>query len=628
MKKLNNKIITPILIILGIIFAIIGYLLLGLSQDSQRLSSSNNQYEKLTQLTQDLSIAQEQIDKYILIYQIQKDPKALQAIDIAELKKAQAIDQVSELTQDAYLKEHINHYLQSNAVAYQRRNGLIKAIQGGSDSDIQKAYAAWFADTDMVRENIHDLVGEYKNYLSQTTSTFEKVVNTFFTTTFFALLLVSFLILLYFVYLKKIITSPIEHLVQSISQYKLGKSQMLENHFAERSDEMGILYKSFTDMAERVKASYLILEDTVKSRTKELSQKSSFNEAVIRSIGDALVVVDNIGVITMVNDAFSKITGFSKDEAIGQKAIELLKAYDHEGNVLHSKDRVITKALEGKEAQYDISDTVLYQRKNGEKFPISTIAHPIVQNGAIVGAVKTFTDMTQEKQIERAKSELVSMAAHQLRTPLSSVGWYVELLEGESENLNDEQKRYLEQISNSKNRMVNMVSSFLDASRIELGTLVIHKEPVQVLDIIRQELEEQKPALLSKKIKIQFTYADSIPEIQADKKRLRMVFQNLLSNAIKYSKQAGIVDIAASHNAAHKHVQVAIRDSGVGIPEKSKDKIFTKLYRAPNVVDSGVEGTGLGLYIVKNIIEQSGGSIRFESQENSGTIFYITFPIQ
>lgn len=627
MKKLNNKIITPILIILGIIFAVIGYLLFGLSQDSQKLSSSNTQYEKLTQLTQDLSIAQEQIDKYILIYLIQKDPKALQAIDIAELQKARAIDEVSELTHDANLRGHINQYLESNTSAYQKRNNLIKAIQGNKDSNIQEAYTAWFTHTDIVRENIHDLVGEYKNYFSHNTNTFQRVVDTFFTTTFFALLLVSFLILLYFVYLKRVITVPIEELVQSISQYKLGKVSIDKHDFIHRNDEVGILYKSFYDMAERVKASYLVLEDTVKSRTKELSQKSSFNEAVLRSIGDALVVVDNVGMITMVNEAFSKITGFSKDEAVGKKAIDLLKAYDHEGNTLSVKERVISKALAGKEASYNIADTVFYERKNGEKFPVSTIAHPIVQNGSIVGAVKTFTDVTQEKQIERAKSELVSMAAHQLRTPLSSVGWYVELLEGESENLNQEQKRYLEQISASKNRMVSMVSSFLDASRIELGTLVIHKESVQVVEIIKQELEEQKPSIVSKEIKINCTYADPVPEIQADKKRLRMVFQNLLSNAVKYSKHAGTVNISVLHDPKDKHVHITIQDFGVGIPEKSKDKIFTKLYRAPNVVDSGVEGTGLGLYIVKNIVEQSGGNIRFESQENNGTIFYITFPI-
>ncbi len=171
-----------------------------------------------------------------------------------------------------------------------------------------------------------------------------------------------------------------------------------------------------------------------------------------------------------------------------------------------------------------------------------------------------------------------------------------------------------------------MVKSFLDASRIDLGTLIIEKEMTNIGDLINNELEEQKQRIEEKKLEIEFTNQENTQQILVDPKRIRMVFQNLLSNAVKYSelKSKIIIDITKEG----QNLLITFKDTGMGIPELDKDKIFTKLYRAKNVVSSATEGTGLGLYIAKNIVEQSGGKIWFESDLNNGTIFYVRLPIK
>jgi signal transduction histidine kinase len=298
------------------------------------------------------------------------------------------------------------------------------------------------------------------------------------------------------------------------------------------------------------------------------------------------------------------------------------------GTEVSFKERILTQVLAGQKFVADLTNPFYYIRKNKSRFPASSIVAPVIFNKKIVGAVEVFRDITKEKEIDKAKTEFVSLASHQLRTPLSTVNWYSEmLLTGDVGEVTPEQKKYLEEIYNGNQRMVDLVNTLLDVSRIELGTLVIESKPTDIVKLTQSVINEQSPQIKEKKIKLATSFENDIPLIKSDPKLLRMVIQNLLSNAVKYTPEKGKVGISLSLSD-RKNVLLKLSDNGYGIPKNQQDKIFTKLFRADNVIGKDTEGTGLGLYIAKSIVEQAGGRLWFESVENRGTIFYATLPLR
>jgi signal transduction histidine kinase len=252
---------------------------------------------------------------------------------------------------------------------------------------------------------------------------------------------------------------------------------------------------------------------------------------------------------------------------------------------------------------------------------------PVILNAKIVGAVEVFRDITKEKEIDKAKTEFVSLASHQLRTPLSTVNWYSEmLLTGDVGEVTADQKKYLEEIYNGNQRMVDLVNTLLDVSRIEMGTFLVEPKPTNIVNLAQSVIDEQKLQIDEKEIRLSTVFEKNIPVIQTDPKLLRMVIQNLLSNSVKYTPNAGRVEVSLFLDT-QKNVILKMSDTGYGIPKNQQDKIFTKLFRADNIIGKDTEGTGLGLYIAKSIVEQAGGKIYFDSKENKGTTFYVTLPL-
>jgi signal transduction histidine kinase len=236
-----------------------------------------------------------------------------------------------------------------------------------------------------------------------------------------------------------------------------------------------------------------------------------------------------------------------------------------------------------------------------------------------------FRDISREWDIDRSKTEFVSLASHQLRTPLSTISWYAEmLLAGDAGDLNKEQEDYLKEIYNGNKRMVELVNSLLNVSRIELGTLAIETEPTDLNKECESLLKELLPSITKKQIVLEKNIAENIPVIPADPKLVRIIFQNLLTNAIKYTPAHGKITIEISKN--DKDILLRVSDNGFGIPKNQQSKVFSKLFRADNAREKETEGTGLGLYIVKLVVEAANGKIWFESEENKGTTFYVTIP--
>lgn len=237
----------------------------------------------------------------------------------------------------------------------------------------------------------------------------------------------------------------------------------------------------------------------------------------------------------------------------------------------------------------------------------------------------TLVDITKQKQIDKAKSEFVSLASHQLRTPVSAMRWNLELLStATGDQLNDSQKTYIQKIDAMLSRMQTLVDDFLNVSKLELGTLVAKREPFDLTHFFGSIIDEYRVYAIQREVEVATNWGDSFGTYTSDSHLLNMAVSNLLGNAIKYTPAHGTVYALAELN--EKQLIIQIRDTGIGIPEEDKGMIFSKLFRASNTQAYGASGTGLGLYIVKEAIRILGGTVAFESKVGEGTTFTIILP--
>ncbi len=406
------------------------------------------------------------------------------------------------------------------------------------------------------------------------------------------------------------------------------EKEMVRRKLAVTAEEKESVRRKLILTAEKLKMSYKTLERKVLERTKELADAKAKDEAILASIGDGLTVADEKGKLIFSNKNASDILGIGVDQNIPEKEQEKHGVFDPVTLKMLPADQIpLFRATKGQTLD-KVPLFIKNSRVPDGKF-ISVTATPILLNGKSVGGVAILRDMTKEKEIDKTKTEFVSLASHQLRTPLSTVNWYAEmLLAGDVGELNKKQKKYLDEVYRSNQRMVELVNALLDVSNLELGTFVIEPESTDICKLARSVVDEQKPQIDTRKIKFIFSCKKNILIIKADPKLLRMVIQNILSNSVKYTPEGGKIKLSISL-VAKKNILLRISDTGYGIPKKQHGEIFTKLFRADNVRDKDTDGTGLGLYIVKSIVERSGGKIWFESpEENLGTNFYVSLPIR
>jgi PAS domain S-box-containing protein len=363
---------------------------------------------------------------------------------------------------------------------------------------------------------------------------------------------------------------------------------------------------------ERLKKSLMeALEDTYQARQRELQEKNK-TLALIQNFADGVLVFDHEGKVSLVNPQAENFLKVKKEEIIGKSFLELAQFLNF---------KPIYKALK--------SELNLVFRKMvdiTENFVLEVTTIPLVTNKETIGTLMVLHDITREKEIERMKTEFVSIAAHQLRTPLSAIKWILKmLLEGDIGELSKEQREFLEKAYNSNERIIGLINDLLNVSRIEEGRYLYRPVLADIVSICQSVIDALKEMIEQKKLKLTFEKEKDLPKVKVDVEKISLAIQNLLENAIKYNKVEG--EIKINLKKKNNEIEFSIKDTGIGIPENQKNRLFTKFFRGSNALKTDTEGSGLGLFIVKNVIEAHGGRIWFESEEGKGTTFYFTLPI-
>jgi PAS domain S-box-containing protein len=346
-------------------------------------------------------------------------------------------------------------------------------------------------------------------------------------------------------------------------------------------------------------------------------------EALFTSIGDGAISTDEFGRITRVNPAAQYLLGYSEAELLGTWFPKKITAVTLDDGPVNLIDRPITKAfLTGK----PISEKLYYRRKSGQKLPVAITVSPILLDGKPLGAIEVFRDITLEQEVDRMKSEFISLASHQLRTPLSAIKTYTHMLfDGYMGELNAAQKNSLNTIIGASNRMNELISTLLNITRMESGTIAVTPKAIRIDAAAEDVIKELSLMAGGKSIVLTSSVKPKTGiTLTTDALILKEVLTNLVSNAIKYTPEKGRVDIRIRLKGGG--VITEVRDSGWGIPKFSQDQIFSKFFRAHNIVKRETTGTGLGLYLVKGLIDALDGRIWFTSEEGKGTSFFFSLP--
>jgi len=438
------------------------------------------------------------------------------------------------------------------------------------------------------------------------------------------LTLILFMMVSY--YLVRKITNPIKNLSKVTKKIIEGDNSIRAEVTSE--NEIGQLAANFNNMVDNLIYANMTLESKVNERTQELADKVNQVEAQVRetmkfqkaveSATDGIVIADRDENVLYVNKAWEGITGIDSKKVLGKHITKIL------GENTPEEISKNMASLVAKDKPF-VTEEIAGMRKNGEKYEARISLFPVKEKDQIIFFVALEEDITKRKEIDRAKTEFVSLASHQLRTPLSIVNWRAEMmLDGSAGKLSKKQKTYLEDIYKGNTRMIELVNSLLNISRIELGTLAIEPENINLKKICEEILHELTPKIEKNQIKIKKKFEKGLPIINADPKLVTAIFQNLLSNAVKYTKPKGTVSVEVRKEGSN--IAIDVSDNGIGVPKRQQSKIFTKLFRADNAQAAEVEGTGLGLYIIKSIVDNIGGKIWFESDEGKGTTFHVLIP--
>ncbi len=407
--------------------------------------------------------------------------------------------------------------------------------------------------------------------------------------------------------------------------------------------------KEKTKELERTKKALLnILEDATEAR-KRAEEERSKTLAVITNLVDGLFVFDSQNKLSLVNPSAENLLNIKASEILNKELAELEKISQLEPLLKIFAKGAKKPVREELSLKEDLILDVVVVPIASKMFDISGSTPAIIKNNEKFGGLIILHNISREKLIERMKTEFVSLTAHQLRTPLSAIKWTLRLLlDGDLGEISQEQRDFIQRTYNSNERMIHLINDLLNVTRIEEGKTIFKLTSSSLENITQTVIDSLKEKLERKKINLKYNKPEKkLPLIKLDTEKMEIVVFNLLDNAISYTPAEGKIEISLSEigskkrnappasdktgntpkSPAGREIEFVIKDSGIGMPKNQQKRIFTKFFRGENVIKMDTEGTGLGMFIAKNIVEAHNGKIWFESQEGKGTTFYFTLPV-
>ena len=373
--------------------------------------------------------------------------------------------------------------------------------------------------------------------------------------------------------------------------------------------ELGEAARAFNEMAARLAAS---TKESARLYAEAEAQRARLG-SVMESAHEAIIIADGEGIILSWNKGARTIFGYADGEAVGQSLTMLMPERYREAH------RTGLERFPATGATVELTGL----RKGGAEFPVelSLVSWRLGDATFYSGIAR---DITERKQVERMKSDFVSFATHQLRTPLAGIKWMLELA-AQGAEVPAETRSYLQDAREANERLIRLVNDLLDATRLESGRLAIAPQETHLGELTRSVVEEVGPLIRERGHRLSVTGGEALPPLWLDPQLLRQVVLNLVSNAIKYTPPGGEIAIRMTRDG--ESVSWVIQDSGVGIPKGAQGRLFEKFFRAENALTMETEGTGLGLYLVRLIVERFGGRISSESEEGRGSTFTVTLPL-
>lgn len=401
------------------------------------------------------------------------------------------------------------------------------------------------------------------------------------------------------------------------SKEKLENAQQrLKEKVRDRTDKLRELAEKREEIIRRRtqrlrnsrKALMNILEDMEQAKNEAENERDK-TLAIINNLADGLLVFDQNNNLTLINpqareffDVKKKLTGEPVEKLVDSSLEPLIELLGEE-----------------------IKEVSREELKLEPDLILEVTSVPMIREEKAGETLVILHDITREKRVERMKTEFVSIAAHQLRTPLSEIKWTLNtLLEEELGELTEEQEEYIRETYDSNERMIGLIKDLLNVTRIEEGKYVYEPEVTSLENLAREVLGKLSSRIDKKDINLVFDEPTQPTSIKVDVEKVKLALKNLIDNAIRYSPDQGRIVVTIKQK--EKVVQCSVKDNGIGIPEKQQDRIFNKFFRASNATRKQTEGSGLGLFITKNIIEAHGGQIWFKSEPGKATTFWFTLP--
>lgn len=398
-------------------------------------------------------------------------------------------------------------------------------------------------------------------------------------------------------------------------------------HFTRYTHDPGFYQNAEVTLANTVSISLMLLFSAMFSvfvnriihdRELEITIERDKVQSILNSLEDGIIMMDAGKRVILMNPPARDILRFYGD-VFGP---ELRKE-----DFPRAFGKLIQTIREQPEAKRLGQEVVIQEGENKSIIQVDSI--PIyAADGSIVSWVKVLRDVTREKELDEIKSDFISVAAHQLRTPLAALKWFFKMMrEGDAGEVTEKQADLLDKAFDRSNEIIEIVNNLLDISEIEEGRFPYEFGEYNITEIIDSIIQGTQIDAEHKGVKLKFEKPDgNIPPVEVDKQKIRTALQNLVDNAVKYSPRNSTVTISVEIKNNRYFITVA--DEGIGIPKEEQQKIFSKFFRGRNAKEKETTGSGLGLYIVKNVVSRHRGQLWFQSELNKGTSFFISLPIQ